>query len=53
LTEAGSRLKQKQSALDPELVKALFKRLKGEERARAFLGLKLLAKAAAEMAAEK
>jgi MarR family transcriptional regulator, organic hydroperoxide resistance regulator len=53
LTESGSRLKQQQSVLDPERIGALFKRLKGPDRAKALLGLKLFAQAAAEMAASK
>ena len=53
LTESGNRLKQQQSALDPERIGALIKRLKGQDRAKALLGLKLFAQAAAEMMAAK
>jgi len=52
LTEAGARLKQKQKSLAPELVRALLKRLKAQERANALRGLELLAKAASEIAGE-
>lgn len=50
LTETGSRLKQKQNALEPELVRRLLKRLKREDRKKALEGLGLLASAAAELA---
>jgi len=53
LTESGSRLKRQQNALDPGLVEALLKRLKGQDRAKALHGLKLFADAAAEMMAAK
>lgn len=49
LTEAGVRLKQKQQALAPELVGALLKRLKAQDRENALHGLELLAEAANEM----
>jgi DNA-binding MarR family transcriptional regulator len=53
LTAAGGRLKQQQSVLEPELVGALLKRLKGADRVKALEGLKLLAEAAVGMAAAK
>jgi MarR family transcriptional regulator, organic hydroperoxide resistance regulator len=53
LTAAGARLKQQQSVLEPELVGALLKRLKGADRAKALEGLKLLAEEAAGMVAAK
>jgi MarR family transcriptional regulator, organic hydroperoxide resistance regulator len=53
LTESGSRLRQQQSVLDPGLVGALLKRLKGQDRAKALQGLKLFAEAATEMIAAK
>ena len=51
LTEAGARWKQQQQGLDVTRVGELLKRLKGQERAKALQGLRLLAGAAAEMAA--
>jgi DNA-binding MarR family transcriptional regulator len=53
LTVSGYRLKQQQNVLDPGLVEALLKRLKGQNRAKALHGLKLFADAAAEMMAAK
>jgi DNA-binding MarR family transcriptional regulator len=49
LTAAGTRLKQQQNVLDPELVGALLKRVKGPDRAKALEGLELLAEAANQM----
>lgn len=49
LTEAGNRLKQRQNVLDPELVDKLLKRLNGQDRSTAILGLQLLANAAKEL----
>ena len=49
LTGAGTRLKQQQKLLDPELAGSLLKRLKGRDRADALRGLEFLAEAATEM----
>lgn len=49
LTEAGRRLKEQQSALDPALVGTLLDRLKGPDRAKALDGLRLLAEAATKL----
>jgi DNA-binding MarR family transcriptional regulator len=51
LTETGARLKEQQQPLAPELIGALLKRLKPEERMDALHGLNLLAKAAEQIAA--
>ena len=51
LTAAGARLKQQQNMLEPELVGALLKRLKAQDRVRALEGLELLAGAANQMIA--
>ena len=51
LTDSGTRLKEQQQPLAPELIGALLKQLKPEERADALRGLNLLAKAADQIAA--
>lgn len=46
LTPRGARVREKQSVLDPDLVRAVLSRLSAEQRARAVEGLTLLAQAA-------
>jgi DNA-binding MarR family transcriptional regulator len=46
LTEAGARIKQAQSVLDPEHVRALLRQLSPAERADGLRGLTILARAA-------
>lgn len=48
LTEAGVRMKEAQTVLDPERVDAVLGRLKREDRTRAIQGLRLLAAASGE-----
>lgn len=51
LTEAGLRIKQASSVLEPELVTALLSRLPAEQRQAGILGLEVLASAARELMA--
>jgi DNA-binding MarR family transcriptional regulator len=52
LTEAGRRVRDAQSVLDPELVKDLLERLPPGDRSRALDGLTLLGRAADDMIRE-
>jgi DNA-binding MarR family transcriptional regulator len=49
LTKAGLRIKEQQKVLDPDLVKAMLGRLSTSERGTAIAGLRILARAAAEL----
>jgi DNA-binding MarR family transcriptional regulator len=49
LTRAGNGIKQQQKVLDPKLVEAMLRRLNGAERESALAGLRILARAAAEL----
>jgi len=51
LTRAGARIKQKQKALDENLVEAMLRRVPPRERPAALAGLQTLARAAGEMTA--
>ena len=53
LTDAGRRIKQSKTVLDPERVQAVLARLNKPERARALEGLHLLARAASEEVASR
>jgi DNA-binding MarR family transcriptional regulator len=53
LTEAGLRIRQQQSVLDPDLVLLLLKRLTAKERAEGLRGMALLADAATEVMKQK
>jgi DNA-binding MarR family transcriptional regulator len=53
LTASGNRLKEQQQPLAPELIAALLKRLKPQDRASALHGLELLAHAASEITGER
>ena len=53
LSEAGVRIRNQQSVLEPELVSDLLGQLRGDERSAALEGLRLLAEAADRMAAGK
>lgn len=50
LTSAGVRIKAQQKVLDPKLVEAMLRRLSVDQRESALAGLRLLARAASELA---